>query len=746
MALPSKFSLHLTSIRSRLLLLVSLCLVPVVILLVYSAFENRRIASGQAIENLVTVVDLIHSDFEDAIYTSSQLLTSLALTPDRWLKTSAQCNQQLANLSTQFSSYSNIFSVDANGKVICTAIGYDSLVNLRDRDYIQSALTGGTVRVGEPVEGRVSSQMVVPIALPLHADSGEVVGAIGLSINLSQFLKHKVRSQGLNSQNISNLATTLWKPDGTVLAREPDLLGLVGQRANESQLFQTLVKNIGNRHTMEVIGLDNEPRWYAFAQIGPSESKILLSVGQSTAALFSEVDAIFLRTISVLILVSLLVIIVAWFISEVAVRRPVSRLADLAEQVSNGQRGIRVGKIHGASELQALAKNFDLMVSYLENHEHEQTTNQQALTQAKKSLELKVHERTMALESATLEAIDRAALLERQRLEIAIMNELTDMLQSCHTLDESWPIIGRSLSRLFEDVDGTIYTYRDSGNALMHGVSWGTKADELHEGFAPEDCWGLRLGRNWHYQPHDLYPSCNHIADADYGAYICFPMLAESKTLGVLHIQLPDDDRALVIADLAQSAAARLALALSNIKLRQTLRNLSVRDALTGLYNRRFVDEVFDHEVVRCRRNDKSLSVLMIDVDHFKRFNDNFGHDAGDVVLRAVGTLLRESFRKTDLPCRLGGEEFLVILPECDSEAAFKVAEQLRIKISALVLFHQGKSLDAVTASMGVASWPEPISDEGLLVSAADAALYAAKRAGRNQVHVAELPTAKSAK
>jgi len=746
MALPVNFTLHLTSIRSRLVLLVLLCLLPIAVLLVHSAFENRRITSEQAVENLATIVDLIHSDFEDAIYTSSQLLTSLALTPDSWLKASAQCNQQLANLSKQFASYSNIFSVDANGKVICSATGYDSTVNLQDRDYIQSVLTGGLARVGQPVEGRVSGETVMPIALPLYAASGEVAGAIGVSINLSQFLDYKVRSKGLHSQSMESLTTTLWKPDGTVLARAPDPLALTGQRASDSQLFQMLVNNIDNRRTMEALGLDNVPRWYAFAQIGQAESKILLSVGQPTAELFSDVDAVFLRTINVLILVSLFVLIAALFIGEIAVRRPVSRLANLAEQVSNGQRGIRVGKIHGASELRGLAKNFDLMVSYLESHEHEQTANQQALIQAKKSLELKVHERTMALESATSDAIDRAALLERQRLEIVILNELTDMLQSCHTLDESWPIIGRSLNRLFEDVDGTIYTYRDSGNALMHGVSWGKRAGELHEGFAPEDCWSLRLGRNWHYQPQDLHPSCNHIADADYGAYICFPMLADSKTLGVLHIKLPDDERASAIADLAQSAAARLALALSNIKLRQTLRNLSVRDVLTGLYNRRFVDEVFEHEVVRCRRNDKPLSVLMIDVDHFKRFNDSFGHDAGDVVLRAVGTLLRESFRKTDLPCRLGGEEFLVILPECDTEAAFKVAEQLRLKISALVLFYQGKSLDTVTASIGIASWPKPFGNEGLLISAADAALYAAKHAGRNQVHVAELPTAKSAK
>lgn len=745
MALIQNVISNMRSIRGRLMLLMILCLVPLALVLIHASYESRRITSEEAVGKLATIVELIQSDFEDAVYASSQLLTSLALTPNNWVTVSPQCNQQLANLSKQFASYSNIFTVNTDGEVICSATGYDAPVSLLDRDYIQSALAGNSITVGRPVAGKVSEQMVLPIALPLNKPSGEVAGAVGVSINLVQFLQHNLQSHGITANNYGNVTSTLWLADGTVLARVPDGMALTGQKARDSELFQALIQNIENRKTIEVQGLDNQRRWYGFGQIGNGESTILLSVGLPTGELFAEVDSIFWQTITLLALVSLLVIIAAWTLAEIAVRRPISRLVNLAEQVSNGQRGVRVGEVHGATELRTLAKNFDLMVSYLESYEQEQAINQKALTQAKQSLELKVHERTMALETASSQAIERAALLERQRLEIAIMNELTDMLQSCNTLDESWPIIGRSLTQLFADISGTIYTYRDSGNALMHGVSWGSKSI-VNEGFAPEDCWALRLGRTWTYQPEALHPHCNHISGMEYGAYTCIPMLAEGKTLGVLHIKLPEEHDNETIIELAESVAARLALALSNIKLRQTLRNLSVRDVLTGLYNRRFVDEVFEHEVIRCRRNNKPLSVLMIDVDHFKRFNDSFGHDAGDVVLRAVSALFKEHFRKTDLPCRLGGEEFLVILPECDGDAAFKVAEQLRIKISGLVLFHQGKALDAVTASIGVASWPEPFADEGLLVSAADAALYSAKHAGRNQVHNADLPTAKASK
>ncbi|MEX0615309.1 MAG: diguanylate cyclase, partial [Methylophaga sp.] len=576
---------------------------------------------------------------------------------------------------------------------------------------------------------------------PLYDDGGQIIGAIGVSIGLSQFLNQNQKSHRQNGKGLGNVTATLWRPDGTVLARAPDPLFFTGHDARESELFQTLIKNFSSHQSLEVKGLDNRPRWYAFNQIGTSKSGILLSVGLPTSELFSEVDGIYWRTLTVWALVSLLVVIAAWFVGEIAVRRPVSRLADLAEQVSQGKRGIRVGKIFGAIELKTLAQNFDQMVEHLESHEREQTANQAALTQAKHSLELKVRDRTAALEKVSDEAINRASLLEKQRRDIAIMNELTDMLQSCNTLDESWPVIGRSLATLFDNTFGIIYNYRDSGNALVEGVQWGTSAIQHTDTFPPEDCWSLRLGRSWLYEANSRHPVCDHVINKDVEAYICVPMLAEGKTLGVLHIELPSEQEAqYIMGDLAQAAAARLALALSNIKLRQTLHDLSMRDVLTGLYNRRFVDEVYVNEISRSRRNNKPLSVLMIDVDHFKRFNDTYGHEAGDLVLKAMGGLLKQHFRKTDLPCRLGGEEFLVILPECDAESAMTLAEALRQKISELILFHHGKSLGVLTASIGVASWPTPFEDDTKLISAADAALYAAKKAGRDQVRLAQLP------
>lgn len=234
MALIENVISNMRSIRSRLIFLIILCLVPVALVLINASFESRRITSEQAVGKLATIVELIHSDFEDAVYASSQLLTSLALTPNNWITASAQCNQQLANLSKQFASYSNIFTVNTDGEVICSATGYDAPVNLLDRDYIQSALAGNSITVGQPVAGKVSDQMVLPIALPLYEPSGEVAGAVGVSINLVQFLEHNLQSHGITARNFGNLTSTLWQVDGTVLARAPDAMALTGQQARDS--------------------------------------------------------------------------------------------------------------------------------------------------------------------------------------------------------------------------------------------------------------------------------------------------------------------------------------------------------------------------------------------------------------------------------------------------------------------------------------------------------------------------------
>jgi diguanylate cyclase (GGDEF)-like protein len=188
---------------------------------------------------------------------------------------------------------------------------------------------------------------------------------------------------------------------------------------------------------------------------------------------------------------------------------------------------------------------------------------------------------------------------------------------------------------------------------------------------------------------------------------------------------------------LFQTVAEQISLALANLALRETLRRQAIRDGLTNLFNRRYMEETLEREISRAQRKDAGLGLLMIDIDHFKSFNDDYGHDAGDMVLREVGGLLLNRTRKEDVACRYGGEEFLIIIPETGEDDALARAEELQAALCAMHLTYHERMLREVTVSIGVAVFPRHGSNVDNLLKAADLALYAAKRAGRNRVCLA---------
>ena len=236
---------------------------------------------------------------------------------------------------------------------------------------------------------------------------------------------------------------------------------------------------------------------------------------------------------------------------------------------------------------------------------------------------------------------------------------------------------------------------------------------------------------------------CPHVDEATPGGAICAPLAAEGESLGVIHLQLrqvvPAWERATLLADrtrLIRALAEQLELALANFRLRETLREQSARDLLTGLFNRRYMEESLDRELRRAGREGYSLGLLMMDLDHFKDLNDNFGHEAGDLMLRSVGDFLGSSVRGEDVACRFGGEEFVVILPRASLENTRRRAEALREGMKSLQLEPPGRR-PSVTISIGVACSPDHAATREQLVHAADVALYRAKAGGRDRVVVA---------
>jgi diguanylate cyclase (GGDEF)-like protein len=216
--------------------------------------------------------------------------------------------------------------------------------------------------------------------------------------------------------------------------------------------------------------------------------------------------------------------------------------------------------------------------------------------------------------------------------------------------------------------------------------------------------------------------------------------MAQGETLGALVLREPcgQTDHLKVASPLATAVGEQISLVMANLSLRISLREQAIRDPLTGLYNRRYLEETLDREVRRAARDRAPLSVVMLDIDHFKKYNDTYGHDGGDAVLCNLAAFLRSEIRAVDIACRFGGEEFTLILPDADADNVLRKLENIRLKAKELVIRHQGRSLPTVTLSMGVAAFPQHGLTGEELLRTADAALYQAKANGRDRVVVAE--------
>jgi len=330
---------------------------------------------------------------------------------------------------------------------------------------------------------------------------------------------------------------------------------------------------------------------------------------------------------------------------------------------------------------------------------------------------------------------------EQRSREITLINGMVEALQSCLSVEEAYPVIADCAQQIFALRSGALFMLDPDSNLLEAVTRWGdTPAGE--EVFTLDDCWAIRRGRV--HVSEDSFQKqgrCRHLPDKAPGCYLCIPLTAQGETAGLLHMQTADKVDASVIDRVkyvAVSIGDNISLALANIKLRETLRHQVIHDPLTGLFNRRYMGETFKREIARLRRKKAPLGVIMMDLDHFKRFNDTYGHEAGDSLLESLGKFLEHQIRQEDIPCRYGGEEFVLILPGASLDVTQKRAEEIRQGVSQLQVSHRGKVLEMITLSLGVAIFPEHGANEDDLLRAADNAMYQAKAAGRNRVVVAE--------
>jgi diguanylate cyclase (GGDEF)-like protein len=356
-------------------------------------------------------------------------------------------------------------------------------------------------------------------------------------------------------------------------------------------------------------------------------------------------------------------------------------------------------------------------------------------------LESEVAARTRELSEANTRLEATVQEVVARNRETSLLAEMTDLLQACRESDEAYPLVTRFVARIFPAASGVLFVFKASRNVVEPVAHWGLTPAHTNV-FTPDDCWALRRGRVHSVAPTANTSRCQHMEAWTSGVSLCIPLMAQSDALGVLMLHHSSATEAGPAAAhrraLAVNTAEHIALALSNLRLRESLRNQAIRDALTGLFNRRYLEETLERELRRAERRSLPLAVVMLDIDHFKLFNDTHGHDAGDVVLRAIGAYLSTHLRPEDIACRYGGEEFTLILPDTPTETGVQRADELRCGVAQLAVQHHDVTLAAVTLSMGIAMFPEHGSTPDTLLRSADQALYRAKDAGRNRVVCAE--------
>ncbi|EGD60682.1 hypothetical protein Y88_1763 [Novosphingobium nitrogenifigens DSM 19370] len=439
------------------------------------------------------------------------------------------------------------------------------------------------------------------------------------------------------------------------------------------------------------------------------EERALSASRMGTAS--SRLDAIFWLVVVGTPATMLLVLIACMGLIR-RIREPVEAMMAVMGQLGSGDRSARIATDMRSREFERLALGYNAMADELAQAVSDQVHSEERLR------------------LTNLELSHTAEVLRERGEVIELLGGMAHRMQAARTDEELAAIIRVFVPRVLPDIPGALYAHNNSRNLLVPIAAWGgLEVDPA--GFAPDQCWALRRGQSHFVIEPGSDIVCAHVADAT-DHYHCEPLLAGGEVIGVLYLKgVVEAENRFRLTVLTENIAS----ALVNHRLQRGLREQTIRDPLTGLFNRRYMEETLALEIVRVLRSGDPLSLVMCDVDHFKRFNDEFGHDAGDAVLQAVAVEMRSRFRDGDVICRFGGEEFTIIAPGSTAADMAARVDVVRQAISELTVHQGGRTLGAITMSFGVTAWDNSMERDGsTLIKTADAGLYRAKREGRNRV------------
>jgi diguanylate cyclase (GGDEF)-like protein len=727
-----------SSLRSRLILLLLSASLLSLGLIAYNAWRIFDAQRAQVQADAMRVVKAVSANQERLTAKARNLLEVLVRFPAVVAMAPTSCDAFLTGLMPGLPEYTNIGLIGADGGLVCSAVPLKFPISFAERDFFQRAMKTAGFEVSDYFIGIDPGKPSLNFGLPIKDADGSRRGVVFAAADFLGANKPLVGALPYEGATV-----TFLNDRGQVLARDPDPQVLTGRSMPDTLLLRT-IQAYGGEGAAQLVGLDGVPSLLAFATVSRSQERtsyLIVSVPE-TEAFRIAAPAIYRQT-AILAIAYLLVIAIVWWVCDRMILRRVARLGKAAEELRAGHPDVRSGIDHGRDELGRLAEAFDSMSEVMDGREMERSHAVEEARHLNDELEQRVEERTIELETTKRRLEDSLEVLQRHSAQMTKLSDMSNLLQGCLTTDEANTAVSRFAQELFSGSGGGLFMTSAARDLVDASIVWGgIPAGEMT--FAPEDCWALRRGRPYVVGAAHPGPHCRHVGEASRHDYICIPLMAQAETLGVLHlrgfevttdtdIEFRERERVNRL-QIAENLAERAALAIANIRLHETLLALSIHDPLTGLYNRRHMEEMIVREELQAQRNGSSFGIVMIDIDHFKKFNDTFGHQAGDALLRETGRFLQSHTRGVDIACRYGGEEFLVILPGASQEKATQRAEQLRVAFSGVRLEYRDKPLPTATLSLGVATFPKHGRSWQAVVRVADDALYAAKQQGRNRV------------
>lgn len=702
---------------TRLFLLVAIALAPLLILEAYNQHALYR-AEFKNIEQQArhgAVRFALAQDRE--MEAARQLLGAIASLEEVKQEDTYTCNARLAMFVKEYPDYEFLGVVDRQGVRFCSSgIPFPGRVSMAGLSFYKLAAHTGKFAVGDYRVSVVREVPVMQFGSPYFDAKGALAGVVYAGLSLDHMTTQLARQPLPPGAEV-----IVADRNGVVIGSAPER-GWIGKPLPPAHRARLRASGIG---TAALPGLDSRRRLFGYVPVDTALGDgTYVAYGIDKSAALAGTRRAITRGLAAVVGSLLAAVLMAFWYGRRYIRRPVSVLLDVCDRWRGGDWLARAPTGAMQSEFEQIAHGFNQMAESVQG-------------------ELAQRERAEGLPARShAEILQASNALAAHAATVRNLATMGQRLQSCASDEEMANAISRFAPQILPGVPGALCVLSNSRNLVHVVASWNAPVG-LEADFAPLDCWALRRGQTHSVQEVDREVVCAHVNPEKVVRYSCRPLIAQSEPIGLLYLETalpPAEAGATAGTELNDFDvfAENIALALGNQRLREKLRDQSIRDPLTGLFNRRYFEETLELDLARAARNGVPVSLIMGDIDHFKKFNDSFGHDAGDLVLKRIAETLRAKVRKGDLACRYGGEEFLILLHNTGLREACERAETLREAVKLTEFSFRGQALGPVTISLGVAAYPEHAPDGGSLITAADAAMYAAKHSGRDRVYCAE--------